>query len=170
MRTLLVALLLGGLSLQAAPIPRPAAPLAFTEAGKAARTLTSMKGKVVVVQFLLTTCGHCQAFSRALAKLTTELGPKFQAVGLAFDPGDAANVPTYIQTVGANFPVAAVPKQDMLNFLGYSVMQYNNLRVPQVAVIDKKGVLRSQTEVSGIGPASDEKQLKALLETLLKEK
>jgi peroxiredoxin len=153
----------------AAPVPRTAPALTFSEPSGKTSTVASMKGKVVVVQFLLTTCPHCQAFSKVLTKLTTAYGSKFQAVGLAFDKDDAKSVPNYIKTIGTNFPVGSVDQSAITGFLGISVMDYGRLRVPQVVVIDKKGVIRSQTELSGAGPAGEEASLRALVDKLMKE-
>lgn len=169
MKSAILALTLA-LSLHAAaPVPRPAPALTFSEPSGKTGTLAAMKGKVVVVQFLLTTCPHCQAFSRTLTKLTTELGPKFQAVGLAFDKDDAKMVPNYIKQIGTNFIVGSAAQNVTTGFLGISVMEYNQMRVPQVVVIDKKGVIRSQTLLSGAGPAGEEASLRKLLTTLLAE-
>lgn len=170
MRFLAVGLLTAAFALQAAaPVPRPAGQLTITEPSGKKIAVASMKGKVVVVQFLLTTCPHCQAFSRALTKMTGELGPKFQALGVAFDREDAKNVPYYIRTIGTNFPVGSVEQMSALGFLAISVTDYNRLRVPQVVVIDKKGVIRSQTELSGAGPAANETTLRALVANLMKD-
>lgn len=169
MRTAILTLTLA-LGLQAAaPVPRPAPALTFAEPSGKAGTVAAMKGKVVVVQFLLTTCPHCQAFSKVLTKLTTEFGPKFQALGLAFDKEDAKGVPNYIKTIGTNFTVGSADDKLAMNFLGVSVMDYNRIRVPQVVVIDKKGVIRSQTELSGAGPAGEEASLRKMLAALLAE-
>jgi|WetSurMetagenome_2_1015567.scaffolds.fasta_scaffold536989_2 cytochrome oxidase Cu insertion factor (SCO1/SenC/PrrC family) len=167
---LLLVAVTGILSLQAAsPVPRPSVPLAFSEPSGKAGTIAAYKGKVVVVQFLLTTCPHCQAFSRILTKLTSEYGPKIQAVGLAFDKEDAKGVPNYIKTIGTNFPVGSADTQAVNGFLGISVMDYSRMRVPQVVVIDKKGVIRGQTDLNGNGPVSAEATLRTLLNTLVKE-
>jgi thiol-disulfide isomerase/thioredoxin len=153
----------------AAPLPRPAPALEVLEPSGKKLNLASLKGKVVVVQFLLTTCPHCQAFSRTLNQLLPQYGPNVVAVGVAFDKDDAKNVSKYIQTVSATFPVGSVELNQAMGFLGYSVMDYNRLRVPQVAVVDKKGVLRAQTVVSGEGAVGTESGLRALLNTLVKE-
>ncbi len=173
MRTAIIALTLAALGTigleAAAPVPRPAPALSFSEPSGKTGTVAALKGKVVVVQFLLTTCPHCQAFSRVLTKLTAELGPKFQAVGLAFDKEDARGVPNYIKQIGTNFTVGSTDEKTAQTFLGISVMDYNRLRVPQVVVIDKKGVIRAQTELSGAGPAGEEASLRKLLATLVAE-
>ncbi|MEO8096875.1 MAG: TlpA disulfide reductase family protein [Acidobacteriota bacterium] len=169
MRTLAAGLLLALTLHAAAPVPRPAGVLTVLEPSGKQTPLASLKGNVVVVQFLLTTCPHCQAFSKALNKITTEFGPKVKVIGVAFDPADTGNAPTYIKTTGATFPVGSADKLKVLQFLGVSVMDYPRLKVPQVVVIDKKGMIRSQTLLNGAGQAGDEIGIRPLLAALTKE-
>src|SRR5260370_37067569 len=88
------------------PVPRPARELSIVEANNKVTLLTSLKGKVVYVQFLYTTCPHCQALSGVLTKLSKDLGPQgFQALGVAFDHNATANTAVnYVRHVGVRFP------------------------------------------------------------------
>ena len=84
------------------PVPRPATEFTFVEPSGQRTLLSSYKGKVVVIQFLMTWCEHCQRFSKLLTGLQKELGPKgVQMLGVAFDdnvtPEKAA---TYRQKIG----------------------------------------------------------------------
>src|SRR4051812_46689212 len=91
MRTATLALFLAlGLSVQAAaPVPRPSKEFTVVTPQGPQILLSSLKGKVVVVQFLATWCPHCQRFSQILTQINTEFGPRgFQAVGVAFDDDD----------------------------------------------------------------------------------
>src|SRR5689334_25126661 len=96
MRTSLLALLitlgttfLGVQAKAAAPVPRPSKEFTVTTPQGQQILLSSLKGKVAVVQFLFTWCPHCQAFSQVLTQLNTEYGPRgFQALGVAFDDDD----------------------------------------------------------------------------------
>src|SRR5258708_35107724 len=89
------------------PVPRPARELSIVEVNNKVTLLTSLKGKVVYVQFLFTTCPHCQALSGVLTKLSRELGPQgFQALGVAFDDNVTANTASnYVRQFGVGFPV-----------------------------------------------------------------
>ena len=82
-----------GLTAQAAaPVPRPSKEFTVVTPEGPRILLSSLKGKVVVVQFLFTWCPHCQAFSKLLTKLNAEYGPRgFQALGVAFDDDDPNN-------------------------------------------------------------------------------
>jgi len=162
---------LGASAFAAPPVtPRPAKELEIVEPGGKHDLLTSYKGKVVVVQFLSTACSHCQAYSKMLTKLQGEYGSKgFQALGGAFIESEPAQVSNYIKQFQVVFPVGSVPRDTVLSFMGFSIM--DRLVVPQIALIDRKGQIREQTEAnpSGPPPLQDEIHLRASIEKLLAE-
>jgi len=174
MRLLTPFVLLGalGISAFAAPpvVPRPAKELEIIEPGGKHDLLTSYRGKVIVVQFLATTCPHCQAYSQLLTKLQGEYGPKgFQALGAAFNEADNSMVAKYIAQYKIGFPVGPVVRDTVLSFMGFSIM--DRLVVPQIALIDRKGQIREQTEANPSGPAplQDDAHLRSMIEKLLSE-
>ncbi|MFM2124241.1 MAG: hypothetical protein RL328_692 [Acidobacteriota bacterium] len=167
-----------GLTLQAAaPVPRPAPEFKIHEPSGKDTMLSSLKGKVVVVQFLFTWCPHCQATAQWLSKLKAELGPKgLEVVGVAFNeeqmmtPNDAANKADMAKfSEFAKFPVGMSKKTPVLSFLGLSVM--DGYGVPQLVVIDKKGVIQAQTKPRPAkGEIVEEPVMRALVTKLLAEK
>lgn len=176
MKKILAALFAFGLVLQAAqPIPRQAKPYTFKMPDGTTQTLASMKGKVVVIQFLYTWCEHCQNTARMLSNVQAELGSQgVQVVGVAFndevntDNAAANNAMTkQFDTNFTNFPVALAPQSEVLSYLGISVME--RYAVPQIMVIDKNGVVRDQTKPLPEGRLQNETFLKDLLRRLLSE-
>lgn len=170
--TVLAAFLALGMgSYAASPVPRPAKELEIVTPSGKHDLLTSYRGKVVVVQFLFTTCPHCQAYSQLLTKLQGEYGPKgFQALGAAFnEEANPSTVNTYINQFHVGFPIGPVSRDTVLSFMGFSIM--DRLVVPQIAVIDRKGQIREQSEAnpSGPPPLQQEAHLRQLIEKLLAE-
>jgi thiol-disulfide isomerase/thioredoxin len=157
------------------PVPRPAPNLDFVDANGNHIMLSSYRGKVVVIQFLLTTCSHCQAFSGVLSKMQAELGPRgFQALGVAWNAMEDPKVPAgqmvrdYASKYANNsFPVGYDAHEPILAFLGDSVL--DRLGFPQVVVVDKKGVIRAQSEPPGTSTLQDEHYLTMFVDNLLKE-
>src|SRR5215471_17741367 len=161
-------LALSASALAVGPVPRPAKDLDFVDANGKHVNLSSYKGKVVVVQFLLTTCPHCQNMSQMLMKMQNQLGPRgFQALGVAYNADEKPDgltavdaVRKYASQYAANFPVGYASsddtqnKQAVLFFLGDSVM--DRMAFPQVAVIDKKGTIRAQSEPQGTAALQQE--------------
>jgi peroxiredoxin len=179
MKTISALLLTLGLTLQAAgPVPRPSPEFKILEPSGRTTAVSSLKGKVAVVQFLYTTCPHCQETARWLSAMQAELGPKgFAVYGVAFDvtPKDGAKAKTAVQGFGkyATFPVGLSERADVLNYLGISVMNMG-WGVPQMVVIDKKGVIRAQTPDSDTPNAAasirSESVTRKLVNQLLAEK
>jgi thiol-disulfide isomerase/thioredoxin len=160
----------GVAALAAPPVPRPAKPLDIVEPSGKHDLLTNLKGKVVVVQFLSTTCPHCQAYSQLLTKLQGEYGPKgFQALGAAFNEATNDMVKEYIAKYATGFPVGPMDRNTVLGFLGFSVM--DQVYVPQIAIVDRKGQIREQTEPKSEGPSplQIEAHLRMMIEKLLAE-
>ncbi len=172
MRSLLLTsavLALGAVLFAASPVPRPAPPLSFVDSSGKSISLANYKGKVVVVQFLLTTCPHCQAFSQLLDKLQAEYGPKgFQALGAAVNEATPQMAKDYHDQYAQAFPVGPLLRDPLNIFLGLSVMDRPGF--PQIAVVDRKGQIREQT-TADMSPQAlqDEPHLRALVEKLLAE-
>jgi peroxiredoxin len=134
--------------------------------GKSAK-LSAYKGKVVVMQFLNTHCVHCQATARMLAKLKGELGAKGLVVfGVAFNEEARAEVNQFVQSNHVSFPVGVSTDPAVREYLGISVMQ--RLAVPQIFVVDRKGIVRAQSEPLGTAELQDETYMRAFLSGLLK--
>jgi len=176
MKTALIAALvltLGLVSQQAAyaqaAVPRPAEKFTATDVAGKPLSLATFKGKVTVLQFLSVECPHCQKFSQLLTKFQADPSLKgFQAMGIAFDTGiNAAAVTNYIKTYNVGMPVGYSDRLKVLNYLGISVM--TNIGVPQIVIIDQKGMVRAQTDTNGGGKLGDETYLKSYLTSLLKE-
>lgn len=166
MRSLLAALLLAA-TLPGAQVPRQSPEYAVALPDGRQQLLTGYKGKVVVLEFLFTTCPHCQNTARILSRLQTELGPKgFQALGVAINP--EPDVPNFIRRFNVNFPVGTGSRDSAYAYLEKSVM--SSFSVPQIVILDKKGVIRGQYTGTDTFIASDEEaNLRNTIEKLLAE-
>lgn len=168
----------GLVSQAAAPIPRPAPEYKIHEPSGKDTLLSAQKGKVVVIQFLFTWCPHCQASAQWLSKMQGEMASKgVQVYGVAFnDEVLTKNVPENNKVTAsfsqyASFPVGVAPtKESVLRFLGLSVLE--GYGVPQLVVIDKKGVIRAQTppRPSGVATIATESVMRDMVNKLLAEK
>ena len=155
------------------PLPRKAPEIAVVEPGpdgKPVKTtqLSSYKGKVVVLALVYTTCPHCQKECEMLTQLYAEMKPKgVQMAAIAFNDNAAMLVPNFIRDHGVMFPVGSAKPETVLDFLGFSVMDRYN--VPQIAVIDKKGMIRAQSGPMGDPNLQDMVFLRNLINNLLSE-
>ena len=126
--------------------PKPAPELAIILNSGEQVLLSKYRGRVVVLEFLLTTCPHCQSCSAVMQKLYQELGEKtFQPLGAAINPNTMTEarmlVPAYIYSLGLKFPVGWTPREQAYRWIeadNNAGPQY----FPQLVMIDKKGVIR----------------------------
>jgi thiol-disulfide isomerase/thioredoxin len=130
--------------------------------------LSSLKGKVVALLFVHTTCPHCQRTSQVFTRLTQEYGQRgFQAVDVAFNTMANVYVKDFVKDYGIGYPVGFSPPEDVLNYLGFSIME--RYVVPQIVWIDRQGNIRSQTPPMGDEKLLQESYWRNMIETLLKE-
>ena len=166
-------LLLTGLAAAAgnalgATSPRPAPPLKFISHTGQQIELAQYKGKVVVLEWLLTTCPHCHDTSKILSKLQTEFAAKgFQALGIAIDENAGPKLPEYTSKYATTFPVGMLPHTVATSFLQASVMA--PLMMPQVVIIDRQGMIKEQYGGNDPWHLNAEKNLRATLSKLLAE-
>jgi peroxiredoxin len=160
---------MGSLVRATGPVPRKAPDLTIVDsAGKQTR-LSSYNGKVVLVEFLMTNCPHCMRIGKMIAKLDWDLKSRgLQAVGVAFDPNvNGQMVKDFTDRFAVTYPVGYVSSETVDAYLGRGAKE--RMRVPQIVVIDRKGVIRAQSLPDGEKNLEDEQYLRTLLDGLLNE-
>jgi thiol-disulfide isomerase/thioredoxin len=137
--------------------PRKAAELAFNIPSQGERLLSQYRGKVVAVEFIFTTCPHCQAAAKLMTKLQQEYGPRgLQVIDIAVNPNADLKVEDFVKDYQAGFPVAWATPAQAQAFMEFPTAYFV---VPQLALVDRKGFIRYQTP-----PTEDDRW-----DTLMKE-
>ena len=171
---LAVALLAPVCFAQDTPAIRKAPELGFHLPGEGEQLLSQYQGKVVALEFILTTCMHCQAASHVMTRLQQEYGGRgFQALDLAINALDQNRTPqeadtlvqTFTRTFQVGFPVGWIARDQFLSFMGFSVAEY--LVVPQLVLIDRKGNIHYQTPARGAENDTKEETIRQRIEELL---
>lgn len=154
---------------QAGNIPRPASEFSFRLVDDSQILLSQYRGKVLAIEFLLTTCPHCMVASRILTKLQNELGPKgLQCIGIAIDVMPKLNLPGFVAETGATHPIGYSEYSAAVAFMEHPANM--RLLVPQVMIIDRKGIVRAHRGGEDDEFFKDEeKVLRAIIEPLLNE-
>jgi peroxiredoxin len=152
-------------------IPRRSPEFIIQQPSGKTRLLSSYKGKVVMMEFLFLRSAKCMELARTMNKLNQELGPRgFQPVAIAFPaPQSDANAPLVSSAVSyfkLTYPFGYTNKDEVDRYLDRQEKEM--LRIPQVVVIDRTGVIRAQTGLDNL-KLEDESSLRALLDSLLKE-
>lgn len=135
------------LSLLSAPallgqsFPRPAMDVLISIPGRASLKLSEYKGKVIGVEWLLTTCSHCQAAARLSEAMYREYGPKgYQPVGIAINPD--ADPAAFAREQKLTFPVGMAPQGVAVTFLQWSPVR--RMMLPQIALVDRSFQIAAQ--------------------------
>jgi peroxiredoxin len=167
--SLLALLALSAGAILAQPVVRPAPDITVTEPNGNKTTLASLKGRVVVLDFIFTTCPHCQAEGQMLTRIYKEMQPKgLQVLSVAVNDNASLLIPGFVQQFAIPYPVGYAPKETLLKYMGFSEMDL--WVVPQIVVIDRKGMVRAQTPVKGDPNLQSETYMRDLLTKLLAEK
>ena len=149
-------------------VPRPSPNFHVQYPNGGGMNISTLKGKVVALLFVHTTCPHCQRTSQVFSKLFTEYGPRgFQPVDVAFNDMSQLFVNDFVRDFNINYPVGFGSQVDVLNYLGIPVME--RYVVPQIVWIDKKGMIRSQTPPLGEEKLLQEPYWRQMIETITAE-
>ena len=155
-------------------VPRQSPEFKISEPSGKSTLLSSLKGKVVVMEFLFVQSGHCMRIASMLNKLNLEMGARgFQAVGVVFDPPNAPDshgqlVAPLVNYLKLSYPVGYSSKADVDSYLNRAPKEI--LNIPQIIVIDRTGMIRAASGAAGGDPRlEDENSLRSLIDSLLKE-
>jgi thiol-disulfide isomerase/thioredoxin len=152
----------------AAIIPRQASDIAIVMPGGNVVKPSQFRGKVVVLELLLTTCPHCQRASQTLDRIYKDLGPKgFQPLGAAINDDTGKLVPEYVAKFNISYPIGRTTRDTAVEFLQHPIMQ--SLLMPQIVIIDRAGNIRAQYSGDDKFFAEEEKNLRDIIQRLLAE-
>ncbi len=101
--------------------------------------LADYRGKIVVLEFMQTTCGHCAAFADVLERVQQKYGDKVAILAVVNSRGDDQNtVGQYISGHRITYPVLFDAGQ-----MAYSYMRSMSFDTPHVFLIDARGTIEN---------------------------
>jgi peroxiredoxin len=167
--SLAILLALGFPAVAAPPVLRDSPEFTIVDPSGNTTPLSSFKGQVVVIEFLLIQCPSCLRVAQTINKLYGEMsGRGFRPIGIAFDNGiSEPAVRSFVQLLKINYPVGYTTSDQVDRYLGRAITI--RFQVPQVVVIDRAGVIRAQSRPSGEANLTDEAYLRNLVGELLDE-
>jgi thiol-disulfide isomerase/thioredoxin len=164
---------LGSALAPAAQAPRPSPEYAFTLINGQKALLTNYKGKVIALEFLLTTCPHCQHASSIMEKLYKEFGPRgFQPIGVAIntDPlrPQQALAADYARQFRLTYPIGFASNDSAINYLQHPIM--TRMLMPQLVFLDRNFIIQGQYagDDQFFKEPGEEANMRAMVEKLLK--
>ena len=167
--SLAILLALGFPAVAAPPVLRDSPEFTIVDPSGNTTPLSSFKGQVVVIEFLLIQCPSCLRVAQMINKLHGEMaGRGFRSIGIAFDDGiSEPAMRSFVQLLKINYPVGYTTSDQVDRYLGRAPIV--RIQVPQVVVIDRAGAIRAQSRPSGEANLTDESYLRNLVRELLDE-
>jgi peroxiredoxin len=107
--------------------------------GKPVR-LSNYRGKYVVVEFMLTTCPHCQTAGKVLEQLFKENGSRLMVISISTDFMSSAGLMVldmYSKIHGITYPVLMGDWKVLNQYMG--LLPGQNFHVPMFFIIDPSG-------------------------------
>jgi peroxiredoxin len=154
--------------MRGADASRAAPELLLTDTNGKRIRLSLLRGKVVVLEFMLTTCPHCQNTAKMMSRLQREYGPKgFQAISLPFNDDAPIAAPGFVAAHQVSHPVAAIERGRVYEFAQLSPIVRHS--VPIIVFIDRRGRIRAQYEGDAAFFQNEEANFRAMTLRLLKE-
>jgi peroxiredoxin len=134
-----VAIVLSIAALAAMSAQRRAPGFALPDSRMQVYDLADYRGKIVLLEFMQTTCPHCQAFADVLHQAESKYGSKVQVLAVVKAPEDDANkVSEYIKAHKVTYPILFDAGQ-----MAFSYVRSGKLLFPHLYVIDGNGDIRS---------------------------
>jgi peroxiredoxin len=103
------------------------------------------RGKPVIIEFMQTTCPHCAAFADVLNRVQAKYGEKIQILAIANPPDNPQTVAKFVQGHGVRYPVLFDSGQ-----AAYSYMKKMKFELPQLFLVDQKGIIFNHYEFSAL--------------------
>jgi len=149
------------------PVPRKSPEFTITDPSGKQILLSSLRGKIVVMPLMFTTCPHCQREAQMLTKLQQEFGGRgVVMIGTVFNDANGAMAAQFVKEFNIGFPVGYATRDQVISYLGLSVL--DRWVVPQVAILDKQGNIVAQSAATGSPELQDQAYLRNFLDKLVK--
>lgn len=117
--------------------PDPAPEFQLKDLAGKPLSLSSFRGKVMLLNFWATWCGPCRAEIPGLIQLQAKYADRLQIVGLSTDEGSAENVKHYVERMRINYPVAIATPEVAQKYGGILALPTSFLLDTQGRVVQK---------------------------------
>ncbi len=103
-------------------------------------SISSLKGKVVLVDFWATWCGPCRMSIPAIVRLYDRRHSEgFEVMGAALDSDGGARIPSFVKEMGMTYPVGMPVSQEQ-------IARWGPNNIPLMVLVDKQGKVRLRAE------------------------
>ena len=112
------------------------------------RDLQDYRGKVVVIEFMQTTCPHCAEFTKVLGGLAKKYGDKLQVLSVALPQDTMPGLIQFVKGHGVTWPHLFDMGQ-----MAFSYLRAPSISFPTVFLIDGNGMIVNHWEYGGLTKA-----------------
>jgi len=139
MRTILAILLCAAALFAGENSGRRAPGFALPDSKMQVFDLADYRGRIVLLELMQTTCGHCVAFADVLQRVQKKYGDKVAILAVVNSAGDNQNtVAQYIAGHGITYPILFDAGQ-----MAYSYLLNMRFETPHVFLIDARGTIHN---------------------------
>jgi peroxiredoxin len=131
-------LLCAAAALFAAGETRRAPGFSLVDAKGQEHDLADYRGKVVLLEFMQTTCPHCNTFAAVLNGIQQRYGDRLAILAVTNPPDTPATVNQYIASHQITYPILFDTGQ-----MAYSYVRTGALDLPHIYLIDQNGMIKS---------------------------
>ena len=105
-------------------------------------------GKILIVEFMQTTCPHCAAFSKILEEAAAKYAGKISILSIVNPPDTPDKVGQYAVANKVSIPILFDCGQIAASYVQWSPGKSGGFDIPRVFIIDATGVIRRDLEYS----------------------
>jgi peroxiredoxin len=109
------------------------------------RDLADYRGKVVIVEFMQTTCPHCANFTTKLTGFARKYGDKLQILSIALSPDTPQTMMQYVNGHKQTWPLLFDMGQ-----VAASYVRRPDLNFPALWLVDGNGMIVNHWEYGGL--------------------
>ena len=109
------------------------------------RDLADYRGKIVIVEFMQTTCPHCANFTAMLAGIAKNYGDKLQILSIALSPDTPQTMLQYVKGHNQAWPLLLDQGQ-----VAQAYVRGPELNFPAVWLVDGNGMIVNKWQYGGL--------------------
>jgi peroxiredoxin len=107
------------------------------------RDLADYRGKLVILEFMQTTCPHCAVFANILKEAQQKYGERIAVIAMVTAPDTPTTMIQYVNGHKVTYPVLFDQGQAMASYV-----RKGSLNFPTIYLIDANGMIKGEYEYS----------------------
>ena len=104
------------------------------------------RGRILIVEFMQTTCPHCATFSKILQEAATKYAGKVAILSIVNPPDSPEKVAQYIGANKLTIPILFDCGQIAASYIHWTPGRQGGFDIPRLFLIDAGGVIRRDLE------------------------